>query len=79
MECHLQVGFGSEPESIVLEDIPDRIFKKTVAVDKEGHLFVKVTTNNYALYSVVVQKQSTAALQVELEKLTVETYLTEPD
>lgn len=56
VECHLRIGYGNDLESIVAEEIEERVFKKEISPE-ENYLFVKVTSNNYAFYSIVVQTE----------------------
>ena len=65
VECHLQIGFGTEPETMKEEVVESRILNKTFEI-KEGHLYVRLSTNNYAFYSILVKNSSSLKPQVEM-------------
>jgi hypothetical protein len=68
-ECHLEIGFGHDAGKIPMEQVEGRVYRKQVNV-KEGHFLIKVVTNNYAFYSIVVQREGTpSAVSLEKTKL----------
>lgn len=77
VDCHLQVGYGSDLESIVSEEMEERVFKREVTAE-DGYLFVKITSNNYAFYSIVAQEEAEPEA-ITLENPVMSTYITEPD
>ena len=50
VECHLQIGIGTHYESLTMETVEDRVFRKVV--DAKDGLYIKTATNNYAFYSI---------------------------